>query len=73
MNLETFFRFWKLFNGLFPSKSETWQGKKLCEYFCKQNHVMAVMLHMVGIFAKWLENDIPTFLFQDRKQVFLSA
>lgn len=34
---------------------------------------MRVMLHMVGIFAKCLENDAPTFSFQARKQVFLSA
>lgn len=31
------------------------------------------MLHMAGIFAKCLENDIPTFLFQGKKHLFLSA
>lgn len=50
-----------------------WQGKKVCESFCKQNYVMAVMLHMVGIFAKCLENYVLSFFFQGRKQVFLSA
>lgn len=47
--------------------------KSCVNIFAKQNHVMAFMLHMVGIFAKCLENDTPTFLFQGRKQVFLSA